>query len=411
MTIKTVGSKPKNIKLNNKRLILQYIYENRNATIQEISDATKLSKTTINKLVADLAQTGLIYSLGKGDSTAEGGRKPEIFSFNEKYKYIVSIEMDYQGLYIQVMDMFCNEIYNNVEIFDDNKPYQYVLEKTSSELADILESVNLTFDNVYCVVLDTYGITDAAGGIIKNSLSFWENDIPVLDDFKKSVPDGVNVIVNNASRFSGYAELLNDKSLKNQRIVTFLMWDQWIGGSVIQQGEFVEGTNGLVGEMGHLVVRHSFSKNPGKQDGGQLETLISSDGIVNYAVNNIDNYQNSALYEKAKSGEIAAADIISAAADGDEFAVVTVKRSAYYLACAIHNVCFIYDADTVILQGFYAELGDEFIEWVYEYLQDFISLYDIKSKLKIRHSSLDYHVAFHQGAGYYAINDFLKNIK
>ena len=62
-------------------------------SVSEISEKINLSKTTVTKMMGDFVARGLIKSAGKGSSTDEGGKKPELFELNADYAYIVVLVM------------------------------------------------------------------------------------------------------------------------------------------------------------------------------------------------------------------------------------------------------------------------------------------------------------------------------
>lgn len=91
------GRKPRNIKAHNLRYVLSLLREHGNYTVSEISRESNLSVTTVIKIIDKLKQSGIVVSLGKGISTREGGKKPEVFAFNKQYKYAITIYMGQQA--------------------------------------------------------------------------------------------------------------------------------------------------------------------------------------------------------------------------------------------------------------------------------------------------------------------------
>lgn len=81
--------KPRNIKLHNQKLVLSLFRTMTTASVSEISERINLSTTTVSKILAVLQENGLIKSIGKGSSTDEGGKKPELFALNETFKYVI----------------------------------------------------------------------------------------------------------------------------------------------------------------------------------------------------------------------------------------------------------------------------------------------------------------------------------
>ena len=68
---------PRNIKLDNQKLVLSLFRTMTTASVSEISERINLSSTTVSKILAVLQENGLIKSMGKGSSSDEGGKEPE----------------------------------------------------------------------------------------------------------------------------------------------------------------------------------------------------------------------------------------------------------------------------------------------------------------------------------------------
>ena len=87
------SSKPRNIKYNNQKLVMSLFRWAGKLSVSEISEQVGLSKTTIKKIIGDLMKKNMLLSAGKGESTEEGGKKPELFIFNPTFRYIVLVNI------------------------------------------------------------------------------------------------------------------------------------------------------------------------------------------------------------------------------------------------------------------------------------------------------------------------------
>ena len=80
--------KPHEVRIHNQRLILSYL-QKRPTTVKDLSIFTGLSLTSILKAINYLREKGMVVSVGKGDSTGEGGKRPDLYLVNRDYKYAV----------------------------------------------------------------------------------------------------------------------------------------------------------------------------------------------------------------------------------------------------------------------------------------------------------------------------------
>ncbi len=108
------GSKPKTVKHSNQKAVLGLFKHHDTLSITETSRITGLSKTTVIKIFDYLLSGNIIISTGKGDSTASGGKKPELFELNSRYGYALSIHILKNKLLLAIIDTKGNLIITRV---------------------------------------------------------------------------------------------------------------------------------------------------------------------------------------------------------------------------------------------------------------------------------------------------------
>jgi hypothetical protein len=74
-------------------------------SVAELAHSTRLSKTTVKKTLDLLASTSLVVSAGKGSSTEEGGKPPELYRFNKAYGYVISVHVTPDAVIAVTTDM------------------------------------------------------------------------------------------------------------------------------------------------------------------------------------------------------------------------------------------------------------------------------------------------------------------
>ncbi len=78
--------------------IIKFFWENKEATIKEISKATNLDKSTISRYLKTLKDTGIIQTVGSLKQGPKGGRKTQIQSFNYNIFNILGLEIEQNGI-------------------------------------------------------------------------------------------------------------------------------------------------------------------------------------------------------------------------------------------------------------------------------------------------------------------------
>ena len=77
------GEKPRDIKLTNRRIILQLLRQGEKVSLGQLAESCGLSRNTVKKSMDYFLEKGIAIDAGKGSSTSEGGKKPGSTAFRE----------------------------------------------------------------------------------------------------------------------------------------------------------------------------------------------------------------------------------------------------------------------------------------------------------------------------------------
>ncbi|WP_218971887.1 ROK family protein [Raoultibacter phocaeensis] len=130
-----------------------------------------------------------------------------------------------------------------------------------------------------------------------------------------------------------------------------------VGAGVVVNGKLVTGSNGAVGEIGHLCVEPGSDIVCGCGRTGCLEQFASSRALVRMAGEFASD--GCGGYESAK-------DVFDAAAAGDKAAKAAVERFADRLAFGLSQVACLVDPDLFVLGGGMAASADVYLETIRE---------------------------------------------
>lgn len=87
-------------RLNNIKRVKQQLFNHAAISRADIARNTGLHKSTISSIFSELDKQGFITHLGRGNSTEDGGRKPELFTINTHYGYIACFNLTYSSLFV-----------------------------------------------------------------------------------------------------------------------------------------------------------------------------------------------------------------------------------------------------------------------------------------------------------------------
>ncbi|MDR1617529.1 MAG: ROK family transcriptional regulator [Treponema sp.] len=403
------GSKPKNIKANNRRIILSLYRYSEDLTAGEVAEKVKLSKTTATRIISELLKQGYIISAGKGASTGEGGKKPEMFRFNATNKYIVVISMDPFGsaAYLYVLDLKSVVCYSEMLRFRGRDiPYKKVVNAYAAAIRRGMKKCELKPEQIYAIELAIDGIVDVKRGVLKYSFhNHWKGDLPFCADLAGKLDFQTNIYLDNICSYLGYAELEN--SNYDERTVAFLYADVHTGGCIIRNGRLIHSAHGYAGEFGHMILAPESAAQCSCGGRGCFEALVSTEELALDAAKHRSEYPKSLIFRNAADRTITPNDIFGAANGGDALACRLMDNVIKWFAIAIHNISVVYDPEIVILQGGYREAGDYFMEGLRRALLA-IPFYNDSHHLVINYSEVDPYDAMGIGGSYYATNRYLE---
>lgn len=114
-----------------------------------------------------------------------------------------------------------------------------------------------------------------------------------------------------------------------------------VGGAFIVDGIIWHGASGFAGEFGSLAI---------DEDGTRLEEVASATNIVRRTRHRFHQDSTSSL-GKFQESDITVADVVRAAAGGDDFAHLMLQRTGRYVGTAIAGVINLLNVESVVIGG------------------------------------------------------------
>ncbi len=310
-----------------------------------------ISSPTSLILINELLYEGVIEKKGKGISI--GGRKPELYSLQDNYFFVLCIGMETFTTEIAILDNNNNNISGthkfNLQMSRD--------ETAISQLYKYAESVILTSGiNVKKLVgvgMSMPGLVNSSAG--KNySHLFSGDDSKTLQDRLEGM-FGKPVYIQNDVKTRALAEVRFGLAT-GRKDVLFLFVDWGIGLGIIMDGKLQSGNSGLAGEIAHMpFVEEGELCFCGKR--GCLETVASGMALARMAKEAILTGENTILntLSEKEIERIEPQLIVDAALKGDEYAIRILAEVGHKFGRAISALINLFNPELIILGGKIAE--------------------------------------------------------
>ena len=406
---KRKSSKPRNIKYNNQKLVLSLFRYAERISVSEIAEQAGLSKTTITKIVGDFLEKGLIVSAGKGESTEEGGKKPELFSFNPTYQYSLVVNLTRSCASIFLMDL-TSHLIDQIQLRDSIVPEDYggMVQLAARAIRDLLKNSGLDLSRISGIIVMGDGILDVKNGTIRYSVHHqWPRNLPICQDLARALQTDVPVYIENNSALVGYSDLLDPENQPFNTIV-HLTVGAHTGGCVLKKHELVHGFNGFMGEFGHIIVDPHSNLTCMCGSKGCFEVMAAPRNVFRNAESWKDEYPDSPVTEALHNGDLTMQVIFDASNLGDTFACRLMDEVIRWFCVLIRTIMIANDPEKIIIGGEYQHAGRYFLETLRSMVAS-TPFFRTGADLPIAYAKDSREIAYLTGASYYLCRKYIDN--
>jgi predicted NBD/HSP70 family sugar kinase len=380
VTRRTTGSRPADVKIDNKRSVLQYVYLQGTSSKPGVCRAVGLSRPTGSNLIDELIESGVLRKTTLGAPSDTGGKRPQLFEFDDDAGWAIGIDADGQAVRGIAANLRLAALAVHAQPADASRPERAdravaetarAVAETARVLADAARSagrpvigIGVSLPGVGSAAPVGRGVadrgTDAVGrlaGAVSEALGGL--GLPVLMS-----PRIYNVAV--AETWFGYG-------IAGHR-APFMVVDTHDGlstGLVQASGETPANAAYSTAALGHTTVNldgpRCWCGNRGCWE------LYGSERAFLEAVKRGATLWHlpSALAADLQAGNPpAVSEVASHLRKGDEFARTQVETYADRLAIGLVNVVNAFSLGVVVLHGGLRPLGQSFLDLVARHVRD-----------------------------------------
>ncbi|OFW63396.1 MAG: hypothetical protein A2Z35_03560 [Actinobacteria bacterium RBG_19FT_COMBO_36_27] len=379
------AGKPKLIRKINRKLIIDVIREEQNCTQTYISKKTGISKQTVSKITANLIKEGLVLKTGTGKSTEEGGKKPVLFKFNPRSRYVIGVMITNKITAI-LTDLKSNIIMEKSIDTHYKTGHNRVMLSLLELLREIINESKIEKSRLSGVGIGIQGIVSDKRIKLLPSFMDWE-DLSLGNYLEKEM--GCRVFIENDNRLRGYGEKWFGLARNVNNFATLYI-EKGLGAGFFYNNKTITGYNHYSGEIGHIKLKKDGPKC-GCGGNGCLETMVNVERIRGLFREKIksDSFNNSVLYRKFKnSWNLITPEILfDNFYKGDVLAKQIVDDISYWLGKGISLISATLDPDLIIIHGPYVTGGEYFLEKVKASAnKNFLP--NVKKEINIKYSKL-----------------------
>jgi predicted NBD/HSP70 family sugar kinase len=415
------GEKPKNLKLHNTHTILNLFRRMEQATVAEVSTAINLSKTTVKKIVDLLVEEGLLVSAGKGDSTDEGGKKPELYRFNNNYGYVASVHVTPDEIISVSTDLKAMIDFKSRTPVPRGSSLEEVIALIARLVCESVERKAESGEKLVGIVVALPGLVDSVKGVSIYSPHYprWGRNVPFIAPLRAAIGycSEAPIFIDDVNRYQAIAEREKGVAGGVRNFIVIDALNEGVGSGIVLNGALLQGNQSLSGEIGHMTV------NPVNGDAcicgnqGCFEAMVSARRVLRLLAEAKAGGRSSMLFDDqlesvesddgtSHPGDITLDRICAGAARGDPLCRELMDDVARWFLVGIGNIIMSIDPELIVIQGQYVKAGAYFIDALREGIMR-IGLPLVEKKVQIKYSVMGEDRGVVGGAAM-AIADFLE---
>lgn len=333
-----------------KHMITKSLYFDKAMSCAELSELFDKSIPSIAKALNELIEKGFVVEQGYAPSS--GGRRPLMYAINANAMYILAIAMDQVNTRIQLVDLR-NQPVSEMMMFElklvGNND---ALDKLVEYINKYISNCGILKDKIAGIGIGMPGFIDPLEGI---NYTYLKTEGKSLSQYL-SDETGLPTYIDNDSSLIALAEQkFGIAKWQKEVMVINLSWG--IGLGMIVNGELFRGRNGFAGEFSHIPITEDGAMcDCGKR--GCLEAEASMLVVANRAIEGIKQGRITSLklVGDAQSKQMGDA-IMTAANNGDQFAIELFSDSGYKIGKALAILIHIMNPQVIVLSGRGAKVG------------------------------------------------------
>ena len=350
----------------------------------------------------------LVLSAGKGESTEEGGKKPELYRFNRNFGFVISIHITPDAIIAVTADL-CADItyYRRFEVTAE-RGLDFILDQLVEIVRGFVAMKASSSERLIGIVIALPGLADSSKGVSIYSPHYpsWGRDVPFTQLLRDRLGEGYDapIFIDCVNRYQAVAE--REKGVAGG-VTNFIIIDalnEGLGSGIVTHGELMRGSQSLSGEIGHITVNPVDGPLCICGNRGCFEAMVSTKRMHQLIREARARGVRSPLFDAAMTDDIPLELICDLSVRGDPFCTSLIDDVARWFIVGLGNIIMVNDPELIIIQGQYVKAGDCFLEKLRDGIRH-IGLPDVEKKVRIEYSTLGEERGVIGGAAF-VISDF-----
>jgi predicted NBD/HSP70 family sugar kinase len=344
-----------------KQTVYQHIAHQGIVSKADLLPSYSLTSSTMNRLLEELIEDGLIAESGFGPSN--GGRKPILYRINENYGYVFGLEISRFYSTLGLFDMGMNpKSFVRWRMDEDMTPDHFVAH-VAGRIRALLADHGLTDSKMIGIGIGAVGPLNREEGLILNPLYFpakgW-NNVPICSLIEQAT--GIAAKLDNGANTALIGE---HWALRHERIehMVYVHAGVSMRSAMMSHGRIVYGSVDMEGSIGQMIIQSDGPRLHDAGNYGALEAFVSVQALEKQARSDAKTGRGDLtnVYHVSADG-IGYDTLLRELARDNGYVSELFLRAARYFGIGLSNVINLFHPQTIVLGGTLVNSHERFFQ-------------------------------------------------
>lgn len=315
-----------------------------------LQEQSRLTVSTLTRILEELVQQGLIVEVGFGEST--GGRRPILYEANRDYARVFGLEIARASSRLVLCDMHLNVLESKRWEMNEQATPQFLIEEIARAGKAMMERRGIGPERVLGLGIGAVGPLDRHSGVILEPLYFpasgWKH-VPIVERLEAAL--GVPALLDNGANAALLGEYWMDRSDESEHLL-YVHTGVGLRSAMMTGGKLVYGAVDMEGAVGQMIIQSDGVPHREGGNYGCLESYVSVYAVVRMAQSMLKQGRKSVMNEMGvKPEQIGFSELLAALQQDDPLAREIFEQTAVYFGIGLANLLNILHPEKVILGG------------------------------------------------------------
>jgi predicted NBD/HSP70 family sugar kinase len=207
----------KHVKRHNRQLVMRAIYEAKADNRAALAHETGLTKPTVSNIVNDLLHHGFVQEVGRGESTASGGKRPTLLSFIPTARQVIGLSLSSTEVVGCLSNLDGAFVARHSVLVSETIPLMLALDYTIKALIAQSDA------KILCISVGVPGVINQETGIIISSPALNWYNVNLAEKLRHEY--GHTAHVGNNTEFATRTQMVYGSKGDTHNLVTLFIGD------------------------------------------------------------------------------------------------------------------------------------------------------------------------------------------